>query len=100
MATGGNGQYRWATRPPTLPLSARQQEAIMLTCFGLRNKEIARRMGVSTDTAKGYLYHAYGRLGVGQTGNPRTQAALQLLRACQRATGIRLGERAREGRAA
>jgi DNA-binding NarL/FixJ family response regulator len=82
-----------------LPLTERQQECIMGVCFGLRDKEIAARLYVSEHTVTGHLNRAYERLGLTHADCPRTQAALRLIHDCERATGLRLGERVREGRA-
>lgn len=91
--------YRWATRPPPT-LTARQQECVMWTWYGLEGREIAAVLGLAPDTVANTLHNAHERLGLVYADCPRTQAALWLIRECERATGIRLGERAEAGRAA
>jgi len=53
-------------------LSARETEVLRLVAEGLANKLIARRLGISEKTVKGYLTAIFQRLGV----TDRTQAAL------------------------
>ncbi len=53
--------------PPTvaLGLTPREVELTELVANGLRNREIAERLGISEGTAKLHLYNVYKKLGVG-----------------------------------
>ena len=53
-------------------LSARETDVLALVAEGLPNKLIARRLGISEKTVKGYLTGIFQRIGV----TDRTQAAL------------------------
>lgn len=44
-------------------LSARQLEIVTLASQGHRNIQIARKLGVSTDTVKTHLFRAYRQAG-------------------------------------
>lgn len=46
-------------------LSRRETEIVDLVCQGLRNKEVAARLGITEGTVKIHLYRIYERLGVG-----------------------------------
>lgn len=46
------------------PLSARELEVLRLVAAGLSNREIARKLVISTGTAKTHLHHVCGKLGV------------------------------------
>jgi DNA-binding NarL/FixJ family response regulator len=45
-------------------LSAREREVVELVVEGLRNKDVAERLGISEKTVKTHLTHVYQRLGV------------------------------------
>jgi DNA-binding NarL/FixJ family response regulator len=45
-------------------LSAREREVVDYVVEGLRNREIAERMGITEKTVKTHLTHVYQRLGV------------------------------------
>lgn len=45
-------------------LSAREREVVELVVEGLRNKDVADRLGISEKTVKTHLTHVYQRLGV------------------------------------
>lgn len=45
-------------------LSPREREVLHLVAEGLLNKQIARRLGITTATVKSHLTHVYARLGV------------------------------------
>jgi two-component system nitrate/nitrite response regulator NarP len=52
---------------PVLPqygLTRRQEELVKLVGEGLRNREIARRCGLTEGTVKLHLHHIYGKLGI------------------------------------
>lgn len=49
-------------------LTARENEILKLLTLGLGNAEIARRLGVSTNTVKNHLYSIYRKLGVKSRG--------------------------------
>ena len=46
------------------PLSIREQEILELVAQGMRNKEIAEKLFVSSETVKKHLYHMFQKLGV------------------------------------
>lgn len=52
------------SRLAALPLSARQQEVAFLAAMGLSNREIARRLYISEQTAKDHLCDIFERLKV------------------------------------
>jgi DNA-binding NarL/FixJ family response regulator len=65
-------------RPPPKPeetvhLSKRETEVLDLLAEGLGNKEIADRLGLSTETVRGYLKTIYDKLHV----RSRTEAAMK-----------------------
>jgi len=45
-------------------LSAREREVVELVVEGLKNKDVADRLGISEKTVKTHLTHVYQRLGV------------------------------------
>lgn len=53
-------------------LTARETEVLQLVATGLTYKEIARRLGISSRTARNHVTHLFDKLGVGN----RTQAVL------------------------
>jgi len=53
-------------------LTPREEEVLKLVRFGMANKQIARRLGISERTVKAHLTSAFQRIGV----SDRTQAAL------------------------
>ncbi|HWE61098.1 MAG TPA: helix-turn-helix transcriptional regulator [Chloroflexota bacterium] len=57
------------------PLSTREQEVVQLVVAGLRNKEIAARLGISEKTVKYHLTHVFEKLGV----ESRIEVVLQLV---------------------
>ncbi|MBI5947598.1 MAG: response regulator transcription factor [Chloroflexi bacterium] len=56
----------------TVHLTEKELEVLQGVCRGLRNKEIAVRMGVSVRTVEGHLETIFGRLGL----RSRTEAAM------------------------
>jgi DNA-binding CsgD family transcriptional regulator len=52
------------------PLTAREHEVLALVADGLRNREIATRLGISSHTVKFHLAAVFGKLGV----SSRTEA--------------------------
>lgn len=50
-------------------LSAREREVVELVVAGLKNRDIAERMGISEKTVKTHLTHVYQRLGVATRGD-------------------------------
>lgn len=53
------------TRQPLVePLSERELEVLGLMAAGLRNREIARELTITTGTVKRHTNHIYGKLGV------------------------------------
>lgn len=52
------------------PLTARELEVLVLVADGLRNREIATRLGISDHTVKFHLAAVFGKLGV----SSRTEA--------------------------
>jgi DNA-binding NarL/FixJ family response regulator len=51
-----------------LPLAPREREIVELVLRGDSNKQIAQKLGLSEQTVKNTLSHAYGRLGVQSRG--------------------------------
>jgi DNA-binding NarL/FixJ family response regulator len=51
-------------RPEVNELTPRERELATLAASGLRNREIAARLGISEGTAKLHLYNVYKKLGV------------------------------------
>ena len=45
-------------------LTTRENEVLTQACRGLRNKEIAQRLGSSEGTVKMHLHHIYSKLGI------------------------------------
>jgi two-component system nitrate/nitrite response regulator NarP len=54
-------------------LSPRERELINLVRQGLRNREIAEKLGVTEGTIKVYLHNVFEKLGVGS----RTELAIR-----------------------
>ena len=52
------------------PLTARELEVLVLVADGLRNREIAARLGISEHTVKFHLAAVFGKLGA----SSRTEA--------------------------
>jgi two-component system nitrate/nitrite response regulator NarP len=48
----------------TLGLTPRELELATLVVSGLRNREVATRLGISEGTAKLHLYNVYKKIGV------------------------------------
>lgn len=61
---------------PFNPLSPREMEILQFITYGLSNKEIARRLGISHQTVKNHITAILHKLGV----KDRTQAAVYTLR--------------------
>ncbi len=59
----------------TVHLSQRESEVAQLIAEGLANKEIADRLGISTETVRGHLKNIYEKLHV----RSRTEAAVKYL---------------------
>ena len=59
-----------------VPLSPREMEVLELIVRGKSNKEIARQLGISSQTVKNHLSSILRKLSV----NDRTQAAVYALR--------------------
>jgi DNA-binding NarL/FixJ family response regulator len=53
-----------ADKPDSLGLTPRETELVSLVVSGLRNRDIATRLGISEGTAKLHLYNVYKKLGV------------------------------------
>lgn len=47
-----------------LALSAREQDVTALTCLGYTNRQIASRLGLSTETVKSYMQNALNKFGL------------------------------------
>ena len=56
-----------------MPLSKRETEVLDLLAEGLANKEIAERLGLTTETVRSYLKTIYDKLHV----RSRTEAAMK-----------------------
>jgi len=61
--------------PETVRLSQRETDVAQLIAEGLANKEIADRLGISTETVRGHLKNIYEKLHV----RSRTEAAVKYL---------------------
>jgi two-component system response regulator DegU len=61
---------------PFNPLSPREMEILQFITYGMSNKEIARRLGISHQTVKNHITAILHKLGV----KDRTQAAVYTLR--------------------
>jgi ATP/maltotriose-dependent transcriptional regulator MalT len=46
------------------PLTWRELQLLMLMTEGLRNREIAGRIGISSHTVRTHLYNSFGKIGV------------------------------------
>ncbi len=79
LRTFGKSVDVTATRPATHsssliePLTERESEVLHLLSAGASNREIARRLVVSVNTAKRHVYNICSKLGV----QSRTQAIAQ-----------------------
>ena len=62
-------------RPGTgpVPLTPRERELVELVRQGLRNRDIAQRLGVTEGTVKVYLHSIFDKVGVGS----RTELAIR-----------------------
>jgi DNA-binding CsgD family transcriptional regulator len=49
---------------PACPLTWRELQLLMLMTDGLRNKDIAGRIGISHHTVRTHLYNSFGKIGV------------------------------------
>jgi ATP/maltotriose-dependent transcriptional regulator MalT len=67
-------------------LSEREKEVARLACSGLRNKEIARELGISDTTVKLHLHHIYEKLGI---ATRRQLGAILTASALIRGTGLK-----------
>jgi DNA-binding CsgD family transcriptional regulator len=48
---------------PACPLTWRELQLLMLMSDGLRNREIAGRIGISYHTVRTHLYNSFGKIG-------------------------------------
>ena len=65
-----------AGEPVREPLTNREQEVLLLADRGLRNKEIARQLSLSSRTVQIHLSHVFEKLGA----TSRTEAVIRGLR--------------------
>ncbi|HEV7975673.1 response regulator transcription factor [Amycolatopsis sp.] len=63
-------------RSPSVDLTSREREVVVLVAQGRSNQEIARKLVISERTARTHVSHVIGKLGVGS----RVQAALWAIR--------------------
>jgi DNA-binding NarL/FixJ family response regulator len=68
--------WLWVNRQP-VKLSPREHQIAIMVAQGLRNKEIAFRLGICESTVKNYVYSAFIKLGC------RNRIQLALLYACE-----------------
>src|SRR5918912_799458 len=64
-----------AVAPPSDPLTARELQVLQLVAQGLPNKGIARRLGISENTAKFHVASLCGKLGASSRTEAVTLAA-------------------------
>ena len=64
-----------ADRPPTNPLTEREGEVLGLVALGLRNKQVADRLGLSSQTVKNHVSAILHKLGVPNRTRAVTYAA-------------------------
>jgi DNA-binding NarL/FixJ family response regulator len=64
-----------APPPTTEPLTARELQVLQLVAQGLPNKGIARRLGISENTAKFHVASLCGKLGASSRTEAVTLAA-------------------------
>ncbi len=50
--------------PSPRPLTRRERQIATLASKGIKNVEIAKRLGLSVRTVESHLYRVYGKLGV------------------------------------
>jgi Bacterial regulatory proteins, luxR family len=65
------GKKRLVDRYGTRKLSARQGRVIERVAQGLKNREIARRLGIGPHVVRNYLSNIYDKIGVEQPGRTR-----------------------------
>jgi DNA-binding CsgD family transcriptional regulator len=69
--------------PTKINLSPRQLEALQWVARGLSRPVIARNMGISTHTLRGYMQAVFGKLGAHNAPEAVAKAsALGLLKEC------------------
>jgi DNA-binding NarL/FixJ family response regulator len=66
------GKKRLEDRYGTLKLSTRQERVIELVARGLKNPEIARKLGIGKNVVRNYLSKIYDKIGA----NNRVELAL------------------------
>jgi DNA-binding NarL/FixJ family response regulator len=49
---------------PACPLTLRELQLLMMMTEGLRNQEIAQRLGISAHTVRTHLYNSFAKIGV------------------------------------
>jgi DNA-binding NarL/FixJ family response regulator len=64
MEDGIFGDREKASRPRRSQLTAREQQIAHLVEQGLRNRDIARQLGIQTGTVKIHLKHIFEKTGV------------------------------------
>jgi DNA-binding CsgD family transcriptional regulator/GAF domain-containing protein len=64
-------ERKQAAAPLIEPLTGRETEVLQLIAEGMSNKEIAERLGLTSNTVKSYVKNIYGKLGA----NRRVQVA-------------------------
>jgi two-component system nitrate/nitrite response regulator NarL len=66
--------------PGMTSLATRESQVANLVAEGLANKEIARRLGITTHTVSNYLFRIYNKLGI----SSRVELVLSVMREAQR----------------